>query len=64
MCARATSTAPTLIVVYVLILMWQTLILHEVVSHITYKDNAELLRTKFVKHEGKKVLHILFNLSC
>ena len=37
----------------------QTLILHGVAAiHINDKDNAESLRSKFVKHEGKKALTV------
>ena len=44
--------------VYVFVYVSQTLILQGVGTHINSKDNAEKLRSKFVYHEGKKVLEI------
>ena len=38
--------------------MLQTLILQGVSSHINHGDNAESLRDKFVKHEGKMTLKV------
>jgi len=36
-----------------------TLILQGVAAHMNDKDNAEVLRAKFVKHEGRKVLKVI-----